>query len=44
MKLEDLGYYDKLEEFRLENHRENFEIGRVIAEYKERYIISTTTG
>ncbi len=44
MKLEDLGYYDKLEEFRLENHRENFEIGRVIAEYKERYIISTTKG
>ncbi|HAN19717.1 MAG: ribosome small subunit-dependent GTPase A [Bacteroidetes bacterium GWC2_33_15] len=41
---EDLGYNDKLEEFRKENYPDSFEIGRVIAEHKERYIIKTTQG
>ncbi|MCX6230108.1 MAG: ribosome small subunit-dependent GTPase A [Bacteroidetes bacterium] len=41
MRLEDLGYYKKLEQFKLGNNLSNFEIGRVIAEHKERYIIRT---
>ena len=44
MRLEDLGYSNKLEKFRIDNHLENFEIGRVIAEHKERYIVRTTKG
>lgn len=44
MRPEDLGYNDKLEEFRKENYPDSFEIGRVIAEHKERYIIKTTQG
>lgn len=41
MKLEDLGYTIKLEQFRTENNLLNFEIGRVIAEHKERYVVRT---
>lgn len=44
MKLEDLGYNDKLEDFRLEQRLDSFEIGRVIAEHKERYIVNTLKG
>ncbi len=44
MKLEDLGYNNKLEKFRTEQDLDNFEIGRIIAEHKERYIIKTTKG
>ena len=44
MKLEDLGYNDKLEKFRIENNLDGFEIGRVIAEHKERYIVKTAEG
>lgn len=44
MKLEDLGYNDKLEELRKEQKLDNFEIGRVIAEHKERYIVKTQNG
>lgn len=44
LKLEDLGYNDKLEEFRLEQKLDNFEAGRVIAEHKERYIVKTING
>lgn len=44
MKLEDLGYNDQFEKFRLDNHLDRFEIGRVVAEHKERYIIRTTDG
>jgi ribosome biogenesis GTPase / thiamine phosphate phosphatase len=44
MKLEDFGYYTELEEFRIENKLDDYEIGRVIAEHKERYIIKTTKG
>jgi ribosome biogenesis GTPase / thiamine phosphate phosphatase len=44
MKLEDFGYYDKLEEFRTGNNLGSFDIGRVIAEHKERYIVKTTKG
>ena len=44
MRLEDLGYNSKLEKFWIENNPDDFEIGRVIAEHKERYIIKTTKG
>ncbi|MBN1250770.1 MAG: ribosome small subunit-dependent GTPase A [Bacteroidales bacterium] len=42
MRLEDFGYYNKLEEFRTKNNLDGFEIGRVIAEHKERYIVKTS--
>lgn len=41
MKLEDLGYNAHQEEFRKEQKPDNFEIGRIIAEHKERYIVKT---
>ena len=44
MKLEDFGYNDKLEKFRIENNLNDFEIGRVISEHKERYIVKTENG
>jgi ribosome biogenesis GTPase len=44
MKLEDLGYNNKLEKFRIDNNLNSFEVGRVIAEHKERYSIKTTKG
>lgn len=44
MKLEDLGYNDKLEVLRIENNLKDFEIGRVISEHKERYIVRTEKG
>lgn len=44
MKLEDLGYNNKLEKFRIENKLQDFEIGRVVSEHKERYIVKTETG
>jgi len=44
MRLEDLGYNDKLEQFRLDNNLDSFAIGRVIAEHKERYIVKTVNG
>lgn len=44
MKLSDFGYNEKLEKFRVEQNIDCFEVGRVIAEHKERYIIKTETG
>lgn len=44
MKLEDLGYNEKFEKFRLDNNLDSFEIGRVISEHKERYIVKTDKG
>lgn len=44
MKLEDLGYNDKLDKLRKENNLNDFEIGRVISEHKERYIVKTEKG
>ncbi|MCX6307263.1 MAG: ribosome small subunit-dependent GTPase A, partial [Bacteroidia bacterium] len=40
MRLEDLGFNDSLEPFRLDG----FEIGRIIAEHKERYVVLTLQG
>jgi len=44
MRLEDFGYNDKLKQFRKESNLNNFEIGRIIAEHKERYIVKTIKG
>ncbi len=44
MKLEDFGFSDKLRKLRVENKLSDFEIGRVIAEHKERYIVKTENG
>lgn len=44
MRLEDLGYSDTLEKLRIEQELDSFEIGRVIAEHKERYIVKTAKG
>lgn len=44
MRLENLGYNDKIENFRIEHNLENFEIGRVVSEHRERYIIKTING
>jgi ribosome biogenesis GTPase len=44
MNLEDLGYNSTLEAFRIEQRLNDFEVGRVIAEHKERYIVKTIKG
>ena len=44
MKLEDFGYNENLEKLRVDNNLTNFEIGRIIAEHKERYIVKTEQG
>lgn len=44
MNLEDLGYNEQLEKYRTANNLQDFTIGRVIAEHKERYIVKTTDG
>jgi len=44
MKLEDLGYNDKLEQLRIAENLKDFEIGRVISEHKERYTVRTENG
>ncbi len=44
MTLSDLGYYDQLESFETDSKLNGFEIGRVIAEHKERYTVRTETG
>ncbi|MFB6341926.1 ribosome small subunit-dependent GTPase A [Saccharicrinis sp. FJH62] len=41
MTLEDLGYNTELENYRVKNHLDSFEVGRVISEHKERYIVKT---
>jgi ribosome biogenesis GTPase / thiamine phosphate phosphatase len=44
MELEDFGYNDKLERFRVINKLECFEAGRVFSEHRERYIVRTANG
>jgi len=41
MNLEDLGYNEMHKLFQSEQDLESFEIGRVVTEYKERYIVRT---
>ena len=44
MTLEDLGYNIELEHYRQEHHLDTFEVGRVISEHKERYVVKTAEG
>lgn len=44
MKLENFGYNDKVKLLVNENNHENFEIGRIVLEHKERYIVKTEKG
>jgi len=44
MTAEDLGYNSSLEEFRKGHNLSDLEVGRVISEHKERYIVRTTQG
>jgi ribosome biogenesis GTPase / thiamine phosphate phosphatase len=44
MKLEDFGYTEMLEKLRIENGLKDFEIGKVVSEHKERYIVRTEKG
>ena len=44
MTLEELGYNDKIEKSRIANNLIDFEIARVVAEHKERYIVKTDKG
>lgn len=44
MNLEDLGYNEQFESFRKENNLEAFEVGRISAEHKERYVVKTEEG
>lgn len=41
MRLEDLGYSNEFESYRKEQGLDTFEVGRVIAEHKDRYIVKT---
>lgn len=44
MKLTDLGYNNKIEKNIIENNIQGFEIGRIISEHRERYIVKTENG
>lgn len=44
MILEELGYNKRIEAFRLEQKLNECEIGRIIAEHKERYTVKTAQG
>lgn len=44
MGLHELGYNERMETFRKENKLEDFEIGRISREHKERYTVSTAGG
>ena len=44
MTLADLGYNDTFEKFRIEHNLSNFEIGRIISEHRERYVVKTIKG
>ena len=41
MELEDLGYNEDLENYRKDQGFDSFEVGRIISEHKERYIVKT---
>ncbi|MFO7525621.1 MAG: ribosome small subunit-dependent GTPase A [Ignavibacteriaceae bacterium] len=44
MRLEDLGYNNELEKLRLAGNLDSFEIGRVMSEHRERYIVCSKKG
>lgn len=41
MTLKDLGFTNKLEQYRIENNLDSFEVARVSSEHKERYVVKT---
>ena len=41
MTIEDLGYDSELEKYRKELKLDSFEMGRVISEHKDRYVVKT---
>ena len=41
MRLEDLGYNGKLEDYRNNHDLSQFEVGRIVSEQKERYVVRT---
>jgi ribosome biogenesis GTPase len=41
MTLKDLGYSNRLEDYRIKQNLKSLEIGRIISEHKERYIVKT---
>jgi ribosome biogenesis GTPase len=41
MTYQDLGYNDTFERYRIEENLDSFEVGRVISEHKERYVVKT---
>lgn len=41
MTLEEFGYNETLEKHRIEQNLDSFEVGRIILEHKERYVIKT---
>ncbi len=41
MTYQDLGYNEILERYRIEENLDSFEVGRVISEHKERYVVKT---
>lgn len=44
VSLQDLGYNQTLENYRIEHDLQAFEVGRVILEHKDRYVVKTETG
>jgi len=44
MKLEHLGYNNHIDALRIEHNLEGFDIGRIISEHKERYVVATEKG
>jgi len=44
MNLEDLGYTSLLQNYREENNLNSFDVGRVISEHKDRYVVKSDTG
>ena len=43
MTLQDLGYTEEHQKHRSENNLDSFDVGRVISEHKERYVVKTAT-
>lgn len=41
MSLQDFGYTDAIDQYRKEHGLESFEVGRVVSEHKERYVVKT---
>lgn len=41
MTLEELGYNEELENYRKDRNLDQFQVGRIISEHKERYVVKT---